>query len=97
MTTLHSPIATFTIPMSGTFNRISRALDQYRAARSQNARVTKHVELLSVLDSHMLNDIGLKGFNRLAPDQQESVLLDAIKHASITRTSSNVWKRANGC
>jgi hypothetical protein len=45
----------------------------------------------------MLNDIGLKGFNRLAPDQQESVLLDAIKHASITRTSSNVWRRANGC
>ena len=82
MTTLHSPIATFTIPMSGTFNRISRALDQYRAARSQNARVTKHVALLSVLDSHMLNDIGMKGFNRLSPAEQEGLLLDAIKHAA---------------
>ena len=81
MTTLQSSITTFTTPMSGTFNRISHALNQYRAARSQKARVAKHVEMLSVLDSHMLNDIGMKGFNRLAPDQQESVLLVAIKHA----------------
>ncbi len=29
----------------------------------------------------MLNDIGMKGFNRLAPAQQEIMLLDAIKHA----------------
>ena len=39
------------------------------------------IELLSVLDSHMLSDIGMKGFNRLATDQQESLLLDAIKQA----------------
>ena len=80
MTTLHSPISTFTTPVSETSNRISRALNQYCAARSEKVRVAKHVKLLSVLDSHMLNDIGMKGFNRLAPEQQESLLLDAIKH-----------------
>ena len=81
MTTLLSPITTFTTPMSGTFSRVSRALNQYRAAKSQKACVAKHVKLLSVLDSHMLNDIGMKDFNRLAPVEQESVLLDTIKHA----------------
>jgi len=80
MTTIHSPINSFTMPMSATFNRISRALNQYRAAKSQKAYVAKQIELLSVLDSHMLSDIGMKGFNRLAPDQQEGLLLDAIKH-----------------
>ena len=79
MTTLLSPITTFTRPMSETFNRIYHALNQYRAVKSQKACVSKHVKLLSVLDSHMLNDIGMKGFNQLAPDKQESVLLDA-KH-----------------
>ena len=67
--------------MSATFSRISRALCQYRAAKSQKAYLAKQIELLSVLDSHMLSDIGMKGFNRLATDQQESLLLDAIKQA----------------
>ena len=69
------------MPMSATFSRISRALNQYRAAKSQKAWVAKQIELLSGLDSHMLSDIGMKGFNRLAPEQQENLLLDAIKHA----------------
>jgi hypothetical protein len=81
MTTLLSPITTFTAPMSGTLSRISYALNQYRAVRSEKARLTKHVKLLAALEPHMLNDIGMKGFNRLAPDEQESVLLDTIKHA----------------
>jgi hypothetical protein len=81
MTTLLSPITTFTTPMNETFNRISHALNQYLAVKCQKACVAKHVKLLSVLDSHMLNDIGMKGFNQLAPDKQESVLLDTIKHA----------------
>ena len=80
MTTLLSPITTFTTPISGAFSRISRAFYEYRIAKSQEARVTKHVKLLSVLDSHMLNDIGMKGFNQLAPVEQESVLLETIKH-----------------
>ena len=42
--------------------------------------MAKQIKLLSVLDSHMLSDIGMKGFNWLTPDQQESLLLDAIKH-----------------
>jgi hypothetical protein len=41
--------------------------------------MAKQIELLSVLDSHMLSDIGMKGFNGLAPEQQESLLLDTIK------------------
>ena len=80
MTTFQSSITTFAAPMSGTFNRVSRALSEYQAVRSRKAFVAKHVELLSALDSHMLNDIGMKGFIELAPAQQESVLLDTIKH-----------------
>lgn len=80
MTTIHSPITSFTMPMSATFNRISGALNQYRAVKSQKACMAKQIALLSVLDSHMLSDIGMKGFNRLAPEQQESLLLEAIKH-----------------
>ena len=80
MTTIHSPITSFTMPMSATFSRISRAFNQYLTAKSQKAWLVKQIELLSVLDSHMLSDIGMKGFNRLAPDQQENLLLDAIKH-----------------
>ena len=57
------------------------ALNQYRAAKLQKACVAKQIELLSVLDSHMLSDIGMKGFNRLAPEQQESLLLEAIRQA----------------
>ncbi len=79
MTTIHSPIISFTMPMSTIFSRISRALSQYRAAKSQKAYLAKQIELLSELDSHMLSDIGMKGFNRLPTDQQESLLLDAIK------------------
>jgi hypothetical protein len=81
MTTLPSPITTFTTPMGETFSRISRTLNQYRAAKSRKVCVAKHVKLLSVLDSHMLKDIGMKGFNQLAPVEQESVLLNTIKHA----------------
>ena len=81
MTTIHSPITSFTMPMSATFSRIFRAFNLNRAAKSQKACVAKQIELLSVLDSHMLSDIGMKGFNRLAPEQQESLLLDAIKQA----------------
>ena len=81
MTTIHSLNTSFTMPMSATFSRISRALNQYRAAKLQKAYVAKQIELLSVLDSHMLRDIGMKGFNRLAPEQQKIALLDAINNA----------------
>lgn len=82
MTTLQSSITAFTTPMSGTFSRISHALSRYHQARSQKALVAKHIEMLSGLDSHFLNDIGMKGFNGLDPTQKESVLLDTIRHAS---------------
>ena len=68
------------MPMSATFSRISHALNQYRAAKSQKTCMAKQIELLSVLDSHMLSDIGMKSFHRLTPEQQESLLLDALKH-----------------
>ena len=80
MTTIHSRITSFTMPLSATFSRIFSALNQYQAAKFQKACVAKQIALLSALDSHMLSDIGMKGFNRLAPEQQESLLLEAIKH-----------------
>ena len=67
--------------MSETYNKISRALSHHHAVKSRKALVAKHVELLSVLDSHMLNDIGMKNFNGLAPAEQENLLLDTIKRA----------------
>jgi hypothetical protein len=79
MTTIHLPLNSCITPMGATFSRISRALSQYRAAKSQKAYVAKQIELLAALDSHMLSDIGLKGFNQLAIDQKENLLLDAIK------------------
>ena len=56
-------------------------MNQYFASKAQKASLAKDIKLLSALDPHMLNDIGMKGFNRLTPAQQESVLLDTIKHA----------------
>ena len=79
MTMLLSPITTFTTPMSGTLHRISHALSHYHATRAQKARVAKHLKMLATLDTHMLNDVGMKDFNRLAPEQQERVLLDTLK------------------
>jgi hypothetical protein len=81
MTTLHSSISTFTSPLSDVFTKINHTMNQYFAAKAQKASLAKDIKLLSALDPHMLNDIGMKGFNRLTPAQQESVLLDTIKHA----------------
>ena len=67
------------MPMRATFSGISRTLSQYWAAKSDKASMARQIKMLSAMDSHMLSDIGMKGFNRLAPDQQESLLLDAIK------------------
>jgi hypothetical protein len=78
MTTLHSTNAT---SFDGIFSGIARAATQYLEHRALKARLASDMKLLLAMDSHMLNDIGMKGFNRLAPDQQESALLDAIKHA----------------
>ncbi len=79
MTTLLSNATTFTLPMSGTFTRISAALNHYLAAKSGKARLAVHVKHLAAMDPHMLNDIGLKNFNRLPLAQQKSVLVEASK------------------
>jgi hypothetical protein len=82
MTTLQSPIATFTTPLSATFGEVSHAISQYFGARAQKARLAAELKALREMDPHMLNDIGMKGFNRLSPAEQEVLLLDAIKHAA---------------
>ena len=79
MTMLISPIADFAIPAIEAFARISGSLNKYRAAKAQKARVAKHAKMLAELDTHMLNDIGLKGFNRLGAEEQESLLLNTIQ------------------
>ena len=81
MTTLLAPITTFTLPLSGTFSRISITLNNYLAARSEKARLAGHVKLLAAMDPHMLNDIGLKNFNRLPMAQQQGALREAVKQA----------------
>ena len=79
MTTHLFPIMTLTTPIGEAFNRISHALSHYRAFRARKARVARHVKMLAELDTHMLNDVGMKDFNRLSREQQESLLLDTIK------------------
>ena len=78
MTTHHSTNAT---SFDGIFSSLARAATQYLEHRTQKARLASDMKLLLAMDSHMLNDIGLPGFNRLAPAQQESVLLDATEYA----------------
>jgi hypothetical protein len=84
MTTHHSTHAAITKPLSGLFSNIARAATQYLEHRTQKARLASEMKLLLAMDSHMLNDIGLPGFNRLSPAQQESLLLDTMWHASRT-------------
>lgn len=82
MTTHHSTHATFTTPQSETFANISRTVIRYFDWRAQKACLANDMKVLRAMDPHMLNDIGLAGFNRLAPAQQESLFLETIKHAS---------------
>ena len=78
MTMFISPIADFAVPAIEAFARISSCLEKYRAAKAQKARVAKHAKMLAELDTHLLNDIGLRGFNRLAVEEQENLLLQTI-------------------
>lgn len=57
---------------------MARAATQYLEHRAEKARLASDMKLLLAMDSHMLNDIGLPGFNRLAPAQQQSLLRDTI-------------------
>lgn len=84
MATHHSTLAAFTKPFSAPFSSIARAATQYLEHRAEKARLANDLKLLLALDSHMLDDIGLPGFNRLAPAQQVSLLHDTIWHASRT-------------
>jgi uncharacterized protein YjiS (DUF1127 family) len=79
MTTLLSPITTFTTPVSETFANISRATINYFEKRAQKSRLAHDMKLLQTMDTHMLKDIGLTGFNRLAQAEQESLLLETLK------------------
>ena len=81
MTTHHSTTARSFV---GIFSSIARTATQYLEHRAQKARLANDMKQVLVMDSHLLNDIGLPGFNRLAPSQQESLLLDTIWHASRT-------------
>jgi hypothetical protein len=69
----------FPNPAIEAFARISSSLDKYCAARAQKARVAKHAKMLAEFDMHMLNDIGLKGFNGLGAEEQENLLLNTIQ------------------
>ncbi len=81
MTTLLAPTTTFITPLSETLSRISTTLNNYLAAKSEKARLAEHIKQLAAMDPHMLNDIGLKNFNRMPMAQQQSALLEASKHA----------------
>jgi hypothetical protein len=77
MTSHHS---TITSSLNGIFTNLPRAAIQYFEYRAQKARRANDIKFLKAMDAHMQNDIGLPNFNRLAPAQQESLLLETIKH-----------------
>ena len=79
MTTHISSFADFANPAIEAFTRLSSSFKKYRAAKAQKIRVAKHARMFADLDTHMLNDIGLKGFNRLGADEQERLLLNTIQ------------------
>jgi hypothetical protein len=82
MTTHQSVIATFTMSLSEIFANISRTAIQNFEAKRQKARLARDIEILSAFDPHMLDDIGMKNFNRLPMAQQENLLLKTIRRAA---------------
>lgn len=81
MTTHQPVITTFAAPNGASFTGIFYSITRYFELRLQRARLCNDLEVLRAMDFHMLNDIGLKGFNRLSPAEQERMLLEMIKHA----------------
>jgi hypothetical protein len=79
MTTLHSTIATFTTSLSETFADMSRAISENGKARAQKAHLAHNIKVLSAFDPHLLDDIGMKDFNRLPKAEHEKLLLGTVK------------------
>ena len=75
MVTLFLPLATLNSPISETFTRATIKFFEKRVEKNRLAHVVK---LLQTMDTHMLNDIGLKGFNRMAQAEQENLLLETL-------------------
>jgi hypothetical protein len=79
MTMQHTMIGTFTATFTDMLADIARASAQRAALKQRKARVATHIKALSALEPRLLDDIGLKGFDRLTPDAQESLLLGQIQ------------------
>ena len=75
MVTLFLPLATLNSPISETFTRATIKFFEKRAEKTRLAHVVKS---LRTMDTHMLNDIGLKGFNRMAQAEQENLFLETL-------------------
>jgi uncharacterized protein YjiS (DUF1127 family) len=75
MTTHHSTLADFTASLSEIFADFSRTLIRKGEARQRKARVAEQIKALSEFDPHLLDDIGLAGFNHLTATEQEKLLL----------------------
>ncbi len=72
----HSPIAVLAKPLGGICSCLSRMASQLIERKIRRARLVQLNNLLSRLDPHILKDIGMEGFNRLAPEQKLHVLLN---------------------
>ncbi len=78
MTMQHLTITEIQTPAGSTFANAYRRVTHYFSHRAEEARLAKEVEALQALDSHMLSDIGLKGFQQLPIEEQKRVLVEAI-------------------
>ncbi len=78
--TTHQPVITsFRPPMGTTIAGIFHSITRYFELRSQSARFDCEMKVLRAMAPHMLSDIGLKGFSRMSPIEQESLLLETIR------------------
>ena len=76
MITILSPITPLTSPISETF---ARATIKFFEKKAQKTRLAHDLKMLQMMDTHMLNDIGLTGFKNLAQAEQENLLLETLK------------------
>jgi hypothetical protein len=75
MTMQHTAIGSFTATFSDMMADIARAAAQRSAMKRRKASVAPHIKALSALEPRLLDDIGMKGFDKLAQPEQERLLL----------------------
>ncbi len=76
MTTFVQQQANLQAPLGLSLSGIS----QFLKRRAEQARLARQLQELQNFDQHMLQDIGLKGFEHATPEARISMLAEASRH-----------------